>query len=79
MKKRLIHHSREETAEETLHASHARQETGLAFDSVESLLRHDAAHMPVPPEVGERVRRSFAGEPPPSPASMPWWKRWLRR
>jgi hypothetical protein len=47
---------------------------GLAFDSPEEVLRHDATQTPAPPAVAERLRDSLSEEPPPR---APWWRRLL--
>jgi hypothetical protein len=60
----------EELAQQT--NSFARNQPGRKFESVEELLRHDAAQNPVPPEIAERVNESISMEPPPSKS---WWKR----
>ncbi len=46
----------------------------LEFATPEELLRHDALHTPVPPNVAHRVRDSIAQIPP---TSRPWWRRLL--
>jgi hypothetical protein len=44
------------------------------FATAEELLRYDAAHTPVPPDIARRLQKS-AGDLPKPKAS--WWKRWL--
>jgi hypothetical protein len=44
------------------------------FASAEELLRYDAAHTEVPPEIAARLQKSAANLPPPAP----WWKRFFR-
>ncbi len=44
------------------------------FESVEQLLRHDALHTPVPPQIAVRLRGSLAGSSAPSKA---WWRRFF--
>ncbi len=44
------------------------------FESVEQLLRHDALHTPVPPQIAVRLRDSLAGSSAPSKA---WWRRFF--
>ncbi|HVV00309.1 MAG TPA: hypothetical protein VHH88_03040 [Verrucomicrobiae bacterium] len=45
----------------------------LEFSAAEELLRHDASRTPVPPSIGERLRKSVETLPPTAP--LPWWKR----
>jgi hypothetical protein len=42
------------------------------FQSVEDLLRHDAAQTAVPPEIARRLSQSIAQAPP---ARRPWWRK----
>jgi len=58
----------EKTLGEQLSQHHAAQE----FKSVEEMLRHDALHTPVPPEIACRLQKSINGLPPSKPG-------WLRR
>jgi len=44
------------------------------FASAEELLRYDADHTAVPPEIAQRLQISSAGLAAPK---VPWWKRWL--
>jgi hypothetical protein len=44
------------------------------FANAEELLRYDAAHTTVPPEIARRLQKSTADLPPPKAA---WWKRLL--
>jgi hypothetical protein len=55
----------EQELTEKVSQQHAAQE----FSSVEEMLRHDALHTPVPPEVGFRLRKSI-GE---VPVNKPGW------
>jgi len=50
------------------------QPAAREFASVEEMLRYDAAHTTVPPEIARRLQKS-AGDLPKPKAS--WWKRWL--
>ena len=45
------------------------------FASVEELLRHDALHTPVPPNIAHRLADSASQLPPP-PARA-WWRRFF--
>lgn len=58
--------------EQHAHARPAHQD----FAHPEELLRHDAAHTDVPPEIAARLQKSAANLPPPPPTS--WWKRFFR-
>lgn len=53
--------------------THEQQQT-IEFATAEEMIRHDAAQVPVPPAVTERLRKSVAAEPRPQ---RPWWQRWL--
>jgi hypothetical protein len=57
----------EHVAEQTAHAHAARE-----FSNSDELLRFDAAHTSVPPEIAERLKKSAAQLPPPPARS--WWK-----
>jgi hypothetical protein len=55
----------EQDLSEKLSQQHAAHE----FASVEQLLRHDAVHTPVPPNIEFRLRKSIAG----LPSNKPGW------
>lgn len=48
---------------------------GLEFNTVEELLRHDAAQQAPPEQLRNRVALSASSLPP----RRPWWLRWLGR
>lgn len=48
----------------------------LEFASVEEMLRHDALHTPVPPNIAYRLEKSIGPSPPP-PHGRAWWRRLL--
>ncbi len=49
------------------------QSTGAReFASVEEMLRYDAAHTPVPPDIAQRLQKSTGDLPAPKTS---WWKR----
>jgi type II secretory pathway pseudopilin PulG len=48
------------------------QQAVREFASAEELLRYDAAHTPVPPEIAQRLQKSTGNLPGPKTA---WWKR----
>ena len=63
--------------QEQLAASHQQTQASSAqeFASVEEMLRHDALHTPVPPNIADRLAKSASQlPPPPGPA---WWQRLL--
>jgi hypothetical protein len=62
----------EQDLSEKMSQQHAAQE----FSSVEEMLRHDALHTPVPPEVGFKLRKSIAGLPSDKPG---WLKKLFGR
>ena len=55
-------------------AQQAQSQTAHEFASVEEMLRHDAIHTPVPPNIEQRLIKSAAGLPQQKPV---WWKRFL--
>ena len=74
MKQRLTSESKE-VAKESALSEHQQAAQGLEFESVESLIRYDAATTDVSPALLERVLRDVEREPVP----LPWWKRWFRK
>lgn len=50
-----------------------RQTPAREFGSVEEMLRHDALHTPVPPNVANRLQKSIG----PAAASPAWWRRFF--
>lgn len=47
---------------------------GQEFATPEEMLRHDALHTPVPPNIARRLQNSI-GQTGPRPAS--WWRRFF--
>jgi hypothetical protein len=45
------------------------------FASVEEMLRHDALHTPVPPNIAYRLKESLNQLSPPPPRA--WWRRFF--
>jgi hypothetical protein len=45
------------------------------FASVEEMLRHDALHTPVPPNIADRLEESVKDLPPS--AAKGWWRRFF--
>jgi hypothetical protein len=70
--RKLQHRTDEQTQEET-HAISSQAQTVKEFNSVEELIRHDAAGVSVPAAVAEKLRDSIQKEPP----EKPWWQRLL--
>ena len=66
---RLNSHEHEQSAAQQQSA----QTTAVEFATPEEMLRHDAAHTPLPAGVAERLRQSLKIEGPPPRA--PWWRR----
>jgi hypothetical protein len=54
--------------------SHTTKQAAKEFESVERLLRHDAAQTVVPPAIAQRLRESLNEPSAPRP---PWWRRLL--
>jgi hypothetical protein len=55
--------------EQNLSEKISQQHAAREFSSVEDMLRHDALHTPVPPNIAFRLRKSIAG----LPSSKPGW------
>jgi hypothetical protein len=55
--------------EQELSEKISQQHAAHEFSSVEELLRHDALHTPVPPNIEFRLRKSIAG----LPSNKPGW------
>jgi hypothetical protein len=64
----------QQQAEET---QQAHQQTAgsdaIEFATVDELLRHDASHTPVPPEIEQRLEKSIS--PLPAAQRRAWWRR----
>ena len=58
--------------EQALSEQISQKHAAKGFASVEEMLRHDALHTPVPPNIGFRLQKSIAGLPSAKPG-------WLRR
>jgi hypothetical protein len=73
-------HESELTPQEQEQLAAAQQQTQssspLEFASVEEMLRHDALHTPVPPNIAYRLEESVGQSPPPRPGRA-WWRRLL--
>jgi hypothetical protein len=69
-KQRLQHRQVEEQTAEQQQTTG--QQAGLAFDSVEELLRYDNLQTTPPPAIAERLKISLEQEPKPK---RPWWQR----
>ena len=67
------------TRQEQEQLAAAQQQTKSAspqeFASVEEMLRHDALHTPVPPNIAFRLEESLKDLPPAS--SRGWWRRFF--
>ncbi|MDR3460278.1 MAG: hypothetical protein P4N60_22850 [Verrucomicrobiae bacterium] len=57
-------------------AHQTQQQAGQEFASAEEVLRFDAAHTVVPPQIARRLEESTGGGAPPR---RPWWKNLLGR
>ncbi len=73
-KQRLQHQQAHEHTSELQQT--AEQRTGLTFDSVEELLRHDAAHTTAPPAIAARLKVSVEQE---RKRKRSWWQRLFTR
>ena len=61
--------SRQSEQEQKLSHQESEQKV-LEFPSVEEMLRHDARHTPVPPNIAHRLQESLGPMPTRS-----WWRR----
>ena len=70
----MKHQSKLSQEQQQQHAAEQQtQQSGpREFASAEELLRYDAAHTTVPPEIAQRLQKSTGNLPGPKPA---WWKR----
>jgi hypothetical protein len=67
----------QEQQHEATTPSQQQQQAGREFASAEELLRHDAAHTTVPPEIEERLKRTLREA---GPSQRPGWlKRMFRK
>jgi len=72
----MKHHAKLNSEQQQQHAvENQTQPSGSReFASAEEMLRYDAAHTTVPPEIARRLQKSTGDLPGPKTA---WWKRWL--
>lgn len=73
MKHKFTH--KQEQEQQAVHQQAASHATAREFASSDELLRFDAAHTAVPPEIAARLRKMSAHLAPPA---RPWWKAWLK-
>ena len=62
----------QEQAQQQAGAEQTQQASAQEFATPEELLRHDALHTPVPPNIAHRLAESL-GKTAPRPQS--WWRR----
>jgi hypothetical protein len=64
------------TEQQQQHAAEqqTQSQSGREFASAEELLRHDAAQIPVPPAIAQRLQKSTGDLPRAKPN---WWRRLL--
>ncbi len=75
----MKHKARLENEQESRQAGteqQAQQGAGLEFATPEEMLRYDAEHTTVPPDIARKLKQSTDALPPPS---RPWWKRLFKR
>jgi hypothetical protein len=71
---RLQHkHQEQENLQQEVSRSSVRQ-SETEFETVEDLIRADAAQVETPPEIGIRLNESIASEPKPP---RPWFKKFF--
>jgi hypothetical protein len=67
-----MNHKHEFSHEHEQDATHqSRQQAGQEFTSAEEMLRFDAKHTAVPPQIADRLRHSASSLPLPRRS---WWK-----
>jgi hypothetical protein len=62
--------SRQSEQEQQLSHQESQQHTAHEFATVEEMLRHDARHTPVPPNIAHRLQESIGPVD-----TRPWWRR----
>jgi hypothetical protein len=72
--KKLISQTKTEQVEQSLTQQQSSETSQKEFATAEEMLRHDAAHTPVPPAIAERLEQSLAQLRPPARS---WWRRIL--
>ena len=73
MNQRSKLNSRETDEQQAAASTHqSQQSAGLDFATPEEMLRHDALHTAMPPNLPYRLRDSLGGTPSPRGS---WWKR----
>ena len=75
MKHKGKFNSQQQTEEQQQAAAQQQNQetTAVEFDTVEKMLRHDAMHTSVPPNVAIRLQKSIG----PAAASPSWWRRFF--
>lgn len=66
--------SRQSELEQQLSHHQVQQQGAHEFSTVEAMLRHDASHTPVPPNIAHRLEQSIGQT---SSRSRSWWRRWF--
>jgi len=70
--KKLTSRQQSEQQQESHTEQKAKADSALEFTNVEEMIRHDALHTPVPPQIEHRLAKSLEAEPAPEQS---WWKR----
>lgn len=70
-----LQHRTEEEVEHGQESTSRQEQSGHSFEEVEDLLRYDAAQVPLPAGIEERLRESLAAVPP---VRKHWWNRLFR-
>ena len=66
--------SRQSEQEQQLSHQETQQHSAQEFATAEAMLRHDALHTPVPPNIAHRLQKSIGQI---SPSRRSWWQRWF--
>lgn len=72
MKHKFTH--KQEQEQQAAHNQQGAHATAREFANSDELLRFDAEHTPVPPDIAVRLRKMSSHLAPPA---RPWWKSWL--
>jgi hypothetical protein len=72
MKRHTTKHQEQEQQQIAGQVQNSDQQSAVEFASAETMLRHDADQIVVPPAVAERLQRSIEREPGPTRS---WWRR----
>jgi len=69
----MKHQSKLSSEQQQQHTAEQQAQQGIAreFATAEEMLRYDAAHTRVPPEIARRLQKTVG---PANPPPRPWWR-----